>query len=136
MSLDPTTPDVRRLLTRVPQLAQASFEARDAVAACLRARRTAPGEMVISIGAPGDSLYFVVEGEFEVTLSDHSLNLGPGDFFGEIGLLYGERTATVTSLSQGLLLTLPGEYLPRLRGVFPGIQAILEKAASERIQHR
>ena len=86
MSLDPTTPDVRRLLTRVPQLAQASFEARDAVAACLRARRTAPGEMVISIGAPGDSLYFVVEGEFEVTLSDHSLNLGPGDFFGEIGL--------------------------------------------------
>jgi CRP-like cAMP-binding protein len=136
MSLDPTAPDVRRLLTRVPQLAQAPFEARDAVAACLRARRTAPGETVISRGAPGDSLYFVVEGEFEVALSDRSLMLAPGDFFGEIGLLYGERTATVSSRTEGLLLALPGEYLARLRGVFPGIQAILEKAASERIQRR
>ncbi len=136
MNLEPNALDVRRLLTRVPQLAQAPFEARDAVAACLRARPTAPGEIVISAGTPGDSLYFVLEGEFEVVLSDRSVTLKPGDFFGEIGLLYGERTATVSSRTEGLLLALPGEYLPRLRSVFPGIQAILEKAAKERIQRR
>ncbi len=136
MSPEKSAPDVRRLVARVPQLALAPFEARDAVAACLRARCTEAGETVVSRGAPGDSLYFVLEGEFEVSLSDQKLTLGPGTFFGEIGLLYGERTATVSSLGEGLLLALPGEYLPRLRTVFPGIQAILEKAASERLQRR
>ncbi len=136
MSPDKSTPDCRRLLARVPQLALAPFEARDAVAACLQTRCTRPGETIISRGTPGDALYFVLEGEFEVTLSDQRLTLGPGTFFGEIGLLYGERTANVSSLGEGLLLALPGEYLPRLRTVFPGIQAILEKAASERLQRR
>lgn len=126
--------DVRRLLGKVPAFSTAPFEARDAVVACLRVRRAAAGEALVTRGARGDALFFLVEGDCEVRLTDRTLTLGPGDFFGEIGLLYGERTATVVALTPALLLALPGEFLPRVREVFPGIQALLEKAARERLQ--
>lgn len=133
MSEDPL--EMQHLVRRVPQFANGSFEARDAVACVARARRTVAGERIIARGTPGDALFFVVEGTFEARLSDATVPMGPGEFFGEIGLLFGqERTATVVSATDGLLLVIPGESLGRVYLAFPQIQPILDKSARERLQ--
>jgi CRP-like cAMP-binding protein len=67
--------------------------------------RTCPaGTPVVSEGEPADEFFVVVRGEAVVTRRDPSgtsvavARLGPGDYFGEAGLLYGApRNATVAA---------------------------------------
>ena len=72
----------------------------------------------------GDFSYeFMVieEGEAEVTRDGQHVNdLGPGDFFGEMGLLEKTlRNATVTAKSQMKLVTLTGWDLKRMERHIP-----------------
>ena len=72
----------------------------------------------------GDFSYeFMVieEGEAEVTRDGRHVNdLGPGDFFGEMGLLEKTlRNATVTAKSQMKLVTLTGWDLKRMERHIP-----------------
>jgi CRP/FNR family transcriptional regulator, cyclic AMP receptor protein len=75
----------------------------------------------------------IEEGEAEVSRSgEHVADLGPGDFFGEMGLL--ERTlrnATVTAKSPMRLVTLTGWDLRRVERAAPQamerIRAVLEE---------
>jgi CPA1 family monovalent cation:H+ antiporter len=130
----PSGLELQQLIRRVPQFASGSFEARDAIVCCAHQRRTTPGESVIKRGSAGDALFFIVEGTFEAQLKDLKVEMRPGEFFGEIGLLFGERTATVVSKTDGLLLVVPGEFLPRVYDAFPQIQPILDRAARERLK--
>jgi CRP/FNR family transcriptional regulator, cyclic AMP receptor protein len=74
----------------------------------------------------------IEEGEAEVTRGgDHVADLGPGDFFGEMGLL--ERTlrnATVTAKTPVRLVTLTGWDLKRVERTAPQamerIRSVLE----------
>jgi CRP-like cAMP-binding protein len=68
----------------------------------LERQRFAPGEVVIRQGGEPDRFYVIVAGEAEVV--NHHPNgddillgrLGPGEYFGEIGILHNRpRTATV-----------------------------------------
>jgi CRP-like cAMP-binding protein len=63
----------------------------------------------------------IEEGEAEVTRhGEHLADLGPGDFFGEIGLLEKTlRTATVTAKTPMLLVTLTGWDLKRMERHIP-----------------
>jgi MFS family permease len=64
------------------------------------------GTVLVRQGDPADAFYVLLEGEAQVTARGESSieqrlrTLGPGDYFGEIGLLESiPRTATVTSLT-------------------------------------
>jgi CRP/FNR family transcriptional regulator, cyclic AMP receptor protein len=63
----------------------------------------------------------IEEGEAEVSRhGEHLADLGPGDFFGEIGLLEKTlRTATVTAKTPMLLVTLTGWDLKRMERHIP-----------------
>jgi CRP/FNR family transcriptional regulator, cyclic AMP receptor protein len=63
----------------------------------------------------------IEEGEAEVTRhGEHVANLGPGDFFGEMGLLEKTlRNATVTAKSPMRLVTLTGWDLKRMERHIP-----------------
>jgi CRP/FNR family cyclic AMP-dependent transcriptional regulator len=63
----------------------------------------------------------IEEGEAEVTREgEHLADLGPGDFFGEMGLLEKTlRNATVTSKTPMLLVTLTGWDLKRMERHIP-----------------
>jgi CRP/FNR family transcriptional regulator, cyclic AMP receptor protein len=63
----------------------------------------------------------IEEGEAEVTRSgEHVADLGPGDFFGEMGLLEKTlRNATVTAKSSMKLVTLTGWDMKRMERHIP-----------------
>ena len=86
----------------------------------------------------GDFSYeFMVieEGEAEVTRhGEHVNDLGPGDFFGEMGLLEKTlRNATVTAKTQMRLVTLTGWDLKRMERHIPdAIERVRETLEARR----
>jgi CRP/FNR family transcriptional regulator, cyclic AMP receptor protein len=77
----------------------------------------------------------IEEGEAEVTREgEHLADLGPGDFFGEMGLLEKTlRNATVTSKTPMLLVTLTGWDLKRMeRNVPKAIERVRQTIESRR----
>jgi CRP-like cAMP-binding protein len=68
-----------------------------------------PGEVVVREGDPGDALFVVVDGRFEVKKADRVLHtIEKGAVFGELALLDGApRAATVVASSGGKLLRIP-----------------------------
>ncbi|KAJ8356693.1 hypothetical protein SKAU_G00194870 [Synaphobranchus kaupii] len=61
-----------------------------------------PGEVVITEGSEGDSMYIVAAGELRVTQAGRDLRmLNSGDVFGELAILYNcKRTASVQALTK------------------------------------
>lgn len=89
---------------------------------------------VMRRGEPADSLYFVATGEVEVDFPDKVMSLGPGSFFGELGLLGAhERVATVTTLTECNLLRLESDDFHRLMELEPEIEAQITRVAAERL---
>ncbi|MEK8131853.1 cyclic nucleotide-binding domain-containing protein [Paenibacillus filicis] len=74
-------------------------------------RQVKPGEVIVREGEPGREFYTVGSGSFEVRIGGKRVAvLGRGDYFGEIALLAGvPRTATVTALEEGQLLSMGQE---------------------------
>jgi MFS family permease len=88
------------------------------------------GEVVIREGDPADRFYLIADGRFAVSQAapdgsaTHLRDLGPGDPFGEIGLLTGSvRTATVTALTDGRLLALERDRFLELVGPGPELRS-------------
>ena len=67
-----------------------------------------PGDEIVREGEPGERLYVIAEGEFDVSCTRGAFpSLGAGDLFGEIALLRNvPRTATVSARTEGLLYAL------------------------------
>jgi CRP-like cAMP-binding protein len=84
--------------------------------------------------------YVIIDGTMAVHVeSRHVRDLGTGDFFGELAALdwgasFGyARLATVTAISDALLLMLPGATLNELVREFPGIETQIRHAVAERL---
>ncbi|TWP36922.1 MFS transporter [Leekyejoonella antrihumi] len=81
------------------------------------------GNVVISAGEASDRFYLIDSGVVEVTQDDRVLRReGPGEFFGEIGLLRDvPRTATITAVGDTKLLALErADFLGVLAGTAEG----------------
>ena len=64
---------------------------------------------------------------------EHIANLGPGDVFGEVGVLNDAlRNATVTATSRLKLIIIDQLEVQRLKETAPEIYARIEKLAEER----
>ena len=76
----------------------------------------------------------IEEGEAEVLRDgQHVADLGPGDFFGEIGLLEKDvRTATVTAKTAMRLITLTGWDMKRLEKAVPEAAETIRNVLAER----
>jgi CRP/FNR family cyclic AMP-dependent transcriptional regulator len=83
--------------------------------------RAEPGRMVVSEGDLSSEMFVVIAGELEVVkkADEHSnvrvAMLGPGDWFGEMGILgIQPRSASVRALAPCLLLSMGTEQVDRL----------------------
>lgn len=78
------------------------------------------GDTIIKQGDEGDKFYIVEEGELRGVkegMEDNALTYVAGDFFGELALLKDTpRAATVTALTDGMLLVLDRGAFKRLFG--------------------
>ena len=121
-------------LTSIPAFADVPAAELDELAAAMREVEVDAGTKVVTMDHYGDAIYFVEEGEADVaTESGASESLGPGDSFGDIGLLLtGERTATVVARTPMRLLTLSGHDFDRFRARVPELERSLRRLALER----
>ena len=80
-------------------------------------RTLSPGEVVFHEGDPGDHLYVIQSGEVELVRETPQrqrvvARVGPGDFFGELGVVIGgPRTSRAVAVSTTRLIALDRETL-------------------------
>ncbi len=86
-------------LRRVPIFSQCAKRELQFLSSRMDEISIAAGRTLITEGKSTDSFYLLVNGEVEVTVKGRLRSrLGPGDFFGEIGMLdRGPATATVVT---------------------------------------
>jgi CRP-like cAMP-binding protein/Fe-S-cluster-containing dehydrogenase component len=112
--------------------------------------RLNPGEVVFRQGEPADNFYLVRIGFVKVMQSrrggDQVLNyVGPGGYFGEIGLLShlpeikdhappGVRTATCSALDHVDLVRIDAATFREVLEQFPEVRAHLVKVAAEQLE--
>lgn len=121
-------------LDNIPLFADLTSEERAEVAASLRDVSVDAGAM---LAVQGDNAYqwFVIEsGEAEVRRDDAVVRtLGPGDVFGEIGLLAtGARTASVVATSPMRLGAMFMREFNQLEGRMPRLAKALRQTMAER----
>ncbi|MDX2101372.1 MAG: cyclic nucleotide-gated ion channel [Alphaproteobacteria bacterium] len=102
------------------------------IATMLRPRSVAPRALVVRAGDPSDCMYFVLQGELQVMIPTPVL-LGPGSFFGEMGLLTkAPRSASVRAMVDSQLLVLDEQDFDRLMRLHPEVLAEIRRVAAER----
>jgi MFS family permease len=95
------------LVKGVPMFAPLSIAAKEQVAAKLVPVSVAVGDTVIRTGEIGDRFYIVASGALDIDAPGRRVNAGPGDYFGEIALLWEiPRTATVTATADSVVYAL------------------------------
>jgi len=92
-----------------------------------------PGEILVTQGEPGESLFILASGRARAYVKDakgrstQAREMNEGDFFGEIAVMTGlPRTATVTAATRCELLELDRAALDRLTKAQPRIREVLQ----------
>ncbi|HEX2397036.1 MAG TPA: cyclic nucleotide-binding domain-containing protein [Solirubrobacteraceae bacterium] len=112
--------DIARLKA-IPLFAEVSDDELATIAPFAEEALVPAGKALAKEGQFAYEFMAIEEGEAEVTRrGEHVADLGPGDFFGEVGLLETElRTATVTAKTSMRLITLTGWDMKRLERNIP-----------------
>jgi CRP-like cAMP-binding protein len=107
----------------------------DELAAAMSEVEVEAGANVLTLDDYGTAIYFIEQGEADVLShgGDEAKALGPGDTFGEIGLLLtGQRTATVAARTSMRLISLSGQDFERIRARVPELERSLRRLGLER----
>ena len=93
------------------------------------------GTVLAQEGRLAYEFFAIKAGTADVTLGgQHAAALGPGDFFGEIGLLGGDRrVATVVATSPMSLIVLTGSQLRAIDSRMPGVAQRIRTAMAQRL---
>jgi voltage-gated potassium channel len=120
-------------LDRLPLFADLTAEERAAIAGCLSEVMVDAGTPVATQGENAYQLFVIESGHAEVSKNGAVVRtLGPGDVFGEIGVLAtGSRTASVVASSPTRLLAMFLGDLKRLERRLPGLARSLRDTMAE-----
>lgn len=109
----------------------------------LRLLSAEAGDILVSEGEPGESVFILAAGQVRIFVSGAGGRswpigtLGEGSFFGEIGALWGQpRSATVVASSACELLELERPALDRIALAHPRVREVLESVGAARSQAR
>jgi CPA2 family monovalent cation:H+ antiporter-2 len=121
------------LVSRWPVFANLSLVQRAELLALFKPRSAVPGERLIRAGDQAGEAYFISAGAVEVAIGSKKINLGPGDFFGEMALLTGApRSADVTAIDYCQFLTLDPRDFQHYLQAHPDVHAHIDRIAAER----
>lgn len=121
------------LVSHVPFFRDLGAAAIADVVKLLHPRDAAEGTVLFRQGQSGDTMYFIVSGEVGVDIGPSPTKLGPGDFVGEMALLFdAPRSATVVVTRPALLLVLDIANFRELAGQRPELITAIESEAKRR----
>ncbi len=124
------------LVERVPLFAKLEADKRASIARLLKPRMTLPGVPIVRRGQRGDAMYFIASGAAVVLIPGKPVELGSGEFFGELALLTGQpRNADVVSLGYCRLLALNSRDFLQLLAGDAELKRAIEAVAADRMQH-
>ena len=121
-------------LKRIPLFEKFSEDELRQIAPFAEETSAEPGNVLVREGDYSYQFVAIEEGNAKVVRSGETLaELGPGDFFGEIGLLEKSlRTATVEATSPMRLITLTGWDMARVEKAMPEAIEQLHRTIEER----
>jgi len=121
-------------LKRIPLFSEAPEEELRKVAVFAETKEVSQGETVVEEGGYSRELLAIEEGTAEVSRNGEKIaDLGPGDIFGEAGMLDDEmRSATVTATSRLRLISLGHFEVKRLKKYAPDVYERIEQLVEER----
>jgi CPA2 family monovalent cation:H+ antiporter-2 len=130
LGLQPT-----QLMSKFPVFRELDADQRAELLALFKPKSAAPGERVIRAGDSGAEMFFISNGAVEVAIGGRKIQLGPGEFFGEMALLTGgRRTADVTAIDYSLFLTLEDHDFQQFISRHPRLRAVLHEVAAQRAE--
>jgi len=121
---------------RIPILAALKPKDRENLLASAKKRTWAPGEIVVRQGDSALHLFLIEAGRANVQYADGAVvaTLGPGDFFGELGLIAEHvRTATVVAAETLTCILLPSWEFRSLLDEHPEIAVPMLKTLIARM---
>ncbi len=135
-------PMFQRKVPKSPFFEVLGDEEREALSGEMELEQHNEGDVIISEGQPGTSMYVIASGEVKVFTSGkdnktvYLAKLGEGDFFGEVSVLTGKpRTATITASQPTALLRLDKEKLDNALAKYPSIRKVLDEFYRKRARH-
>ena len=122
------------LLKGVPLFADVPEEKLQKIAPFATTDEFAEGQVVVKEGGYSNHFYAIEEGTAKVERDgEHLADLGPGDIFGEQGLLEKqERSATVIATSRLRVIKIEHWELSRMRKSMPEVVEELRRKVEER----
>ncbi len=123
-------------LGRVPLFSGLSTDDLTTLALVTSRRSLDVGMVLTTEGEVGEEFYVSERGVVTITARDQLLRtLGPGDFLGEIAILFGgTRTATAVATEPGSLLVLPKADFLELLAANTSIEKKILDTAGERLR--
>lgn len=135
-----TAPSAPAGLTRSPLFSDFSHEELRALMGKLELLSFQPGEIIVSEGEPGNSMFVLADGQVRVYARDASGRhrllrlLDEGEFFGEISLVTGSpRTATVVAATPCELLELSQDRLREVGARHPQVPIVIREFCDRRL---
>ncbi len=126
---------MKNLVDLFPIFGHLDHEAREELLVLFQPRMASPGDRVIRKGDRPDAAYFISEGAVQVTVGSREIRLAPGDSFGEMALLSGERrSADVTAVDFCRFLTLDRRDFRTFLSRHPQLRAHVGELATRRAQ--
>jgi CRP/FNR family transcriptional regulator, cyclic AMP receptor protein len=122
------------LLKTIPLFAEVPEEQLRKIAPFAETDEFAEGQVVVKEGGYSNHFFAIEEGTVRVERDgEHLADLGPGDIFGEQGLLEKqERGATVTATSRLRVIKIEHWELSRMRKTMPEVVEELQRKVEER----
>lgn len=122
-------------LRKVPLFADLSDDALRRIVASSAEFEASPGHVLVQPRQAGTGLFVIEEGSVTVELPGRKLELGPGEFFGELALLREDEThiARVCAASPCRLLAIRRDDFDGLLEGEPGLAVSMLKALAKRL---
>lgn len=127
--------ELSRMLTAVPLFSILSSSDLLNIARQLRPGLALPGEKIIEKGRIGTRMFFIAAGSVQVHLPNATVELGAGDYFGEMSLVtHNRRNADVIANGFCHLLVLDRRDFRRLMRTNAALQAHIVETTSDRLR--
>ena len=122
-------------LRGLPPLDGISDEGLTRIAACAAEVTREAGQVLALPDDPGSGMYVIREGTVAVELRTGTIELGPGDFFGELALLVedGTRVARVRATSEMHCVSIPRDDFLELVETEPAFALHLLRELARRL---